>query len=109
MVLSEVGALILASLARSNTVRTISMGSELLSAAFELFPRLRSPPSGMYQGDRTRGTSDSNGFGKPERRPALDAVTLPIEIVEECGGNINNTSANVYTPIRTEFFNLMAY
>ena len=64
-------------------VRTVAIDSELSSAAFELFPRLRSPPSGMYQGDGPGGTSKSNGFGKPETGPALDVVTLPIGIAEE--------------------------
>ena len=53
-----------------------------MSVAFELFPRLRSPPSGMYQGDGPSGTSDSNGFGKPEAGH-LDVVTLPIGIGED--------------------------
>ena len=55
----------------SKMVRTISMGSEscseLTSATFQLFPRLRSPPWGiyqeLYQGERPSGESDSSGFG----------------------------------------------
>ena len=61
-------------------VRTVSIDSELSPEAFELFPKLRSPPSGMHQGDRPTGTSKSNGFGKPEQGPAPDVVTSPIGI-----------------------------